>query len=96
MTFAPKNKIKFMKTEEPREIIKEFFNYIGVGFNEFKGHKLKIEESLIYVTQTVPHMERIKESFAQLKEQIEAFGLLFVQSIIQWKSSLMGGGLANK
>jgi hypothetical protein len=66
--FAPKDKIKFMKTEEPREIIKEFFNYIGVGFNEFKGHKLKIEESLIYVTQTVPHMERIKESFALLNE----------------------------
>lgn len=57
-----------MKTEDPREIIKEFFNYIGVGFNDFKGHKLKIEESLIYVTQTVPHMERIKESFALLNE----------------------------
>ena len=66
--FAPKDKMNFMKTEDPREIIEEFIKYIGVGFNEFKGHKLKIEGSLINITHTAPHMARIKESLALLKE----------------------------
>ena len=67
--FSSRANAKLATGGDDDSVLKSFFSYIGVEFDESKGHKFNIEGSFITITHSTLHMSRISECFALLEEE---------------------------
>ena len=67
--FSSMANAKLATSGDDDSVLKSFFSYIGVEFDESKGHKFNIEGSFITITHSTLHMSRISECFALLEEE---------------------------